>query len=30
VSFVTHGRGGRVIEEFEEADERATIAVGRR
>jgi len=30
VSFFTHGRGGRVIEEFEEADERATIAVGRR
>ncbi len=29
VSFFTHGRGGRVIEEFEEADERATIAVGR-
>ncbi len=29
VSFFTHGRGGRVIEEFEEADDRATIAVGR-
>jgi NADH dehydrogenase len=29
VSFFTHGRGGRVIEEFDEADERATIAVGR-
>jgi NADH dehydrogenase len=29
-SFFTHGRGGRVIEEFEEADERATMAVGRR
>ncbi|HEY7266968.1 MAG TPA: NAD(P)/FAD-dependent oxidoreductase [Solirubrobacterales bacterium] len=28
-SFFTHGRGGRVIEEFEDADERATIAVGR-
>jgi NADH:quinone reductase (non-electrogenic) len=30
VSFFTHGRGGRVIEEFEEADERSTLAVGRR
>jgi NADH dehydrogenase len=30
VSFFTHGRGGRVIEEFEEADDRATLAVGRR
>ncbi|HEY6638580.1 MAG TPA: NAD(P)/FAD-dependent oxidoreductase [Solirubrobacterales bacterium] len=30
VSFFTHGRGGRVIEEFEEADDRATMAVGRR
>jgi NADH dehydrogenase len=30
VSFFTHGRGGRVIEEFEEADQRATISVGRR
>jgi NADH:ubiquinone reductase (H+-translocating) len=29
-SFFTRGRGGRVIEEFEEADERATMAVGRR
>ena len=29
VSFFTHGRGGRVIEEFEDADDRATIAVGR-
>jgi NADH:quinone reductase (non-electrogenic) len=29
VSFFTHGRGGRVIEEFDEADERATISVGR-
>jgi len=29
-SFFTRGRGGRVIEEFEEADDRATIAVGRR
>jgi NADH dehydrogenase len=28
-SFFTRGRGGRVIEEFEEADERATMAVGR-
>jgi NADH:ubiquinone reductase (H+-translocating) len=29
-SFFTRGRGGRVIEEFEEADDRATLAVGRR
>jgi NADH:ubiquinone reductase (H+-translocating) len=29
-SFFTRGRGGRVIEEFEEADERASMAVGRR
>src|SRR5262245_21552781 len=29
-SFFTRGRGGRVIEEFEEADDRATISVGRR
>jgi NADH:ubiquinone reductase (H+-translocating) len=29
-SFFTRGRGGRVIEEFEEADDRATMAVGRR
>ncbi|HSD23338.1 MAG TPA: NAD(P)/FAD-dependent oxidoreductase [Solirubrobacterales bacterium] len=29
-SFFTRGRGGRVIEEFEGADERATMAVGRR
>jgi NADH:ubiquinone reductase (H+-translocating) len=29
VSFFTHGRGGRVIEEFDETDDRATIAVGR-
>jgi NADH dehydrogenase len=30
VSFFTRGRGGRVIEEFEGADERASMAVGRR
>jgi NADH dehydrogenase len=30
VSFFTHGRGGRVIEEFEEEDDRVTLAVGRR
>jgi NADH:ubiquinone reductase (H+-translocating) len=29
-SFFTRGRGGRVIEEFEETDDRATLAVGRR
>jgi NADH:ubiquinone reductase (H+-translocating) len=29
-SFFTRGRGGRVIEQFEEAEERATMAVGRR
>jgi len=29
-SFFTRGRGGRVIEEFEEDEERAVIAVGRR
>ena len=29
-SFFTHGRGGRVIQEFEEADDRARMAVGRR
>jgi NADH dehydrogenase len=29
VSFFTHGRGGRVIEEFDETDDRATIAIGR-
>jgi hypothetical protein len=29
-SFFTRGRGSRVIEEFEGADERATMAVGRR
>jgi NADH dehydrogenase len=29
-SFFSRGRGGRVIEEFEDADERATMAVGRR
>jgi NADH:ubiquinone reductase (H+-translocating) len=29
-SFFTRGRGGRVIQEFEEADDRTTIAVGRR
>ena len=29
-SFFTRGRGGRVIEEFEEADDRATLSVGRR
>ena len=29
-SFFTRGRGGRVIEQFEEADDRATMAVGRR
>ena len=28
-SFFTHGRGGRVIEEFDETEERATIAAGR-
>jgi NADH:ubiquinone reductase (H+-translocating) len=29
-SFFSRGRGGRVIEEFEDADERAAMAVGRR
>ncbi|HEX3294730.1 MAG TPA: hypothetical protein VHR38_13435, partial [Solirubrobacterales bacterium] len=29
-SFFTRGRGSRVIEEFDESDESATMAVGRR
>jgi NADH:quinone reductase (non-electrogenic) len=29
-SFFTRGRGSRVIEEFEESDEHATLAIGRR